>query len=49
MNKLSKTFEENLGEDVVIKTCTLQVDNQILDKRSWHTMKSTQTLKLLYI
>jgi len=41
MNKLSNTFEENLGEEVVIKTCTLQVDDpDTKTKRSWHTDKN---------
>jgi len=41
MNKLSNTFEENLGEGVVIKTCTLQVDDPDTNtKRSWHTDKN---------
>jgi len=41
MTKLSETFEKNLGEEVVIKTCTLQVDDpDTKTKRSWHTDKN---------
>jgi Phytanoyl-CoA dioxygenase (PhyH). len=41
MKKLSETFETNLGEEVVIKTCTLQIDDpDTKTKRSWHTDKN---------